>query len=279
MDASTNTSPNSTSADKGYHLLAQASERGLLTIRDDLYSLPWLLDAVRICRGRGGRFRLLDSGTLNRFELEWLVASGADLYTADRVGREATDLASLQKISRRSRSVLACLIQSSLQQGGESQPYSAETVLSLGWSGIDLHVSNREGERDFPSIEAVSESCLQGGGWFVYYHHGPAEHRLMTLAERRVWIHLLEAGLQETQDKGLLLELARTSHAQGRRLIVHLETGTDLILLEDLTEAGAHVVFHNALIDYRSPLRRYEQQARKKRLPLRAYYLHLKFSP
>lgn len=279
MDESIKPSLESTSADKGYHLLAQVSDRGLVTIRDDLYGFPWLLDAVRLCRGRGGRFRLLDSGTLDRSELEWLVESGADLYTSDRVGREVGVLDSLHRIASRSRSVLACLVQSSLQEGIESPPYSGEELMSLGWSGIDMHISNREGEIDLPRVVAIADSCLQGEGWFVYYHHGGSERRLIDLAERRAWIHILESARQEAEDIELLLELARTSRALGRRIIIHLETGGDLILLEDLMDAGAHIVFHNTLIDFRSPLRVFEQLARKKRLPLRAYYLHFKFSP
>lgn len=279
MDESTQSTTEPTSLDKGYYLLAQASKGGLLTVRDDLYSFPWLLDAARRCRGRGGRFRLLDSGTLDRFDLEWLVSSGADLYTSDLVSREVTDLDLLQKMARRGRSVLAYLVQSSLQPGEESQASSAEELLSLGWSGIDIHISNREEKRDLPHLGTVADSCVRGGGWFVYYHHGGAEVGLKDLAERRAWIHLFESGLQETEDKELLLELVRISHAQGRRTVIHLETGGDFTLLADLMDAGAHIVFHNTLIDYRSPLRGLERQARKKKLPLRAYYVHLKFSP
>ena len=68
-----------------------------VTLRDDLYEFSALLDAVKAAKTKSVRFRLIDTGQLNQFQVEWLAEAGADVYTSDEA---RTDLQELELISR-----------------------------------------------------------------------------------------------------------------------------------------------------------------------------------
>jgi len=57
-------------SEKGYKLLSLVEEGRDVTVRDDLYDFLWVLDAVKLCRKKGFRFRLIDSGLSSLKDLQ-----------------------------------------------------------------------------------------------------------------------------------------------------------------------------------------------------------------
>lgn len=90
-----------------YEILSWANEGEDITIRDDQYDFPWVLDAVRRCRKRGFRFRLVDSGKFDISQLEWLGKAGADFYTSDGSRPSVFELELMNKACRRGRAFVA----------------------------------------------------------------------------------------------------------------------------------------------------------------------------
>lgn len=268
------------SQEKAYTLLSWAKEGENITIRDDQYDFPWIFDSVKLCRKRGFRFRLIDSGKFNCSQLEWLAEAGADLYTSDEARADAFELEFLNIACRRGQAFLAYFHYGPLElKGSEEAPNSLSfsELMNLGASGLFLHLTNRQLKHDFSRLNLLASACRKGGGWLVYYHHGPLEEQLEELGKSGAWIHLSDKSIQESEDLALVLPIIKAGRSAGVNLVLYLEKGLDFASLQDITRAGAFVLFNFSLSDYKSPFRILEKEAERKKLDFRAFYLYPNF--
>ena len=258
-------------------LLASAGMRGgALTVRDDLYDEAMLLDAVRIYRGRGRRFRLVDSGRLDRFRLEWLLEAGADLYTSDEFRTDLDEIEGLLQASGKGRSILAYFVRGPFPEVGADGEPAANPLLRLGRAGAYLHVSNREQKRS-PEVQlALAAECEAGGSHLVIYHHGPFGPEMTELAGANLWLHLDERSLADSDARDFFLDMLK-SRGSRARFVLYSEGGSEALWLKEVFAAGAYVRFQRKQFDYRSPYKSLEQAASRKKLPHTAYFLHPTF--
>jgi hypothetical protein len=260
-------------------LLSSAAKGEELTVRDDLYDFPVVLDAVRICRRGGSRFRLIDSGKLNRFQLEWLAEAGADIYSSDEARTDLLDLELVNTSCRRGGAVVAYFHQGAFEPEGDSPPLAFSSLLEMGRNGIYLHLTNRERKRDINRLGELAFACRRGKSWLVYYHHGALEGPLEELARNGVWLHATERIFKEAEDKALVLDRLKASMSAGLRLVLHVEKQLDYSLLRDIIKAGSFILFRSSLFDYRSPFKALERKVIQKKLDFRSYYLYPDFLP
>jgi hypothetical protein len=267
---------------EAYEILTWASTGEDITIRDEQYAFPWIIDSVRRCRKRGFRFRLIDSGQLSCPELEWIAEAGADIYSSEKARPEAFELELLSKACRRGKAFLAYFHKGTLETEVEEErthSLSFSDLQNLGVSGIYLHMSNKKEKRDFSYLNSIAFTCKKGGSWLVYYHHGPLETSLAELARNGAWIHVSDKGLNAEEDLSNLLEIIKVSRSAGTNLVLHLEKGLDILTLKEIIRAGAFVLFKFSLFDRQSPFHPLEKAARKKKLNFRAFYLFTHFLP
>jgi hypothetical protein len=251
-----------------YELLSRAG-RGLeITVRDDRCDLAELMDAALLDRRRGGRFRVVDTGRFPSLELEWLVQSGADLYTSDEVERSPAELSLLVKAAARGRGIVACF-----QHGAFT-----ETTPEIARTGAYLHVGHREREGNTAALADLAYACGRSGAWLVDYRHGPLAPGLVELARNGGWIHLSGESLPAGTSLSPFLDMAREAAAAGAGVVLHLEDTLDAAAVLDIMNAGAHVIFRRPN-DFRSPLRGLERRAARRPLDFRAYYLTPDFLP
>lgn len=262
-----------------YGLLSSVEMGQDLTLRDDQFDFPDMLDAVKICRGKGLRFRLVDTGRFDRFQLEWLLGAGADLYTSDDIPRDLQELEGLQKSCRNGSSLLAFFQHQECGSLNDAEPSVASKLLGLARSGIYLHISNREMKRDISLLRMLAEDCLASGSWLVYYHHGPLVAETEELGRGGAWIHLSDESIQSGEDQAVLMDLVKSCQSSGANLVLYLKRGMDYLVLQDVVGIGAVVLFKTSQIDYRSPLKELERAAARKIIDFRAFYLHLTFLP
>jgi hypothetical protein len=267
------------SRSKVFELLSQAKKGGWITVRDDQLEFPALLDAARICRRRGGRFRLVDSGKFGLFDLEWLAEAGADIYTSDEARSDETELDLLAKACARGGGIVAFLQHGALTGDLESGVSSLEFLQDLGRCGVDLHLTNRESERESGPLASLAYACRRAGSFFVYYHHGRPTAGLEDVAGNGAWIHLSDQSIGPQKDGQLLSEIVRQAEAAGAGLILHVEKGLELGILRELFKSGAYVLFKTPPSDFRSLLRALETEARKRAPDFRTYYLYSAFLP
>ncbi len=260
--------------ERAYKILSWATRGSAVTVRDDQYRFPWLLDIVRSCQKRRGRFRVIDSGKLEAPELELLGKAGADIYTSDQVRPEAKELELISTACRKSGAIVADFHHGPLDEETSEElrgvPFSS--LERLGRCGIYLHLTNKERERDFLRLDDLAKACRRGRSWLVYYHHGPLEQALGELSG--AWIHISDDSLKDSPDKGLLKEILKTGSSKGTNFVLHLGTEWRAFELRDIIRAGAILLFESALRDYRSPLRPLEKEARRRKLDFRAFYLY-----
>lgn len=265
-----------------YEILNWASTGKDITIRDEQYGFPWIIDSVKRCRKRGFRFRLIDSGQLSCTELEWLAEAGADIYSSEKARPEAFELELLGKACRRGKAFLAYFHQGALETElaeGKARLLSFSDLQNLGVSGTYIHMSNKEKKRDFSTLSSIAIACKKGGSWLVYYHHGPLEASLEGLARNGAWIHVSDKGLNVKEDLSALFEKIKASRSAGANLVLHLKKGLDVLTLKEIIRAGAFVLFKFSLFDRQSSFRPLEKAARRKKLDFRAYYLFTHFLP
>ena len=83
-------------------------------------------------------------------------------------------------------------------------------------------------------------------------------------------IVLRAAGINCDMETEYALELAgaQTQRTHINRII------EDKTLLDEFQKARAHILFKKKHIDFKSPLKKIEQTAAKRKLDFRAYYLH-----
>ncbi|NIO48681.1 MAG: hypothetical protein GTN73_04470 [Candidatus Aminicenantes bacterium] len=265
--------------EKAYELLSWAGKGTDVTVRDDQYEFPWLLDSVKLCRKKGARFRLIDSGKLDRFQLEWLGEAGADLYTSDEARAEASELERVNRACQKGGAFVAYFHHGSLESEEESSSISFFDLKDMGRSGIYFYMSNREMKREISKLNELAHACRKGGSWLVYYLHGLLENSLEDLARNETWIHISDQIFQEPEDPALVLDKLKSVVSAGAKLILHVEKGLDLSLLRDFIKTQAIVLFESSLFDYRSPFRALERKMRKRKLDFRAYYLYPTFLP
>lgn len=264
---------------RAYQLLSLAGKGKDITVRDDQHEFPWLLDSVKLCRKKGARFRLVDSGKLDRSQLEWLAGAGADLYSSDEARAEASALEHVNSACQKSGAFVAYFHYGPLESEEESSSVSFFDLKDMGSSGIYFYLSNREIKREVSKLNELAHACRKGGSWLVYYLHGSLENSLEELARNETWIHVTDQIFQEPEDPALILDKVRAAVSAGAKLILHVEKGLDLSLLRDVIKTQAFVLFKSSLFDYKSPFRALEMKARKRKLDFRAYYLYPTFLP
>jgi hypothetical protein len=259
---------------KTFALLATVEEDPVITVRDDLYDFPMLLDAVKLWRRKRtkSRFRLVDSGTLSVIQLEWLAAEGADIYTNDELGRSAQDLENIQMGNTKGHSILAYFHSGALEDRKDSSP-DLSGLKNMGANGVYIHLSNKDIERDLSELIPLADLCQRGQSRLVYYHHKDLDPALFELSRAGTWIHISDKSPKSQNDMPLLTDIIRSAHASGTNLVLHVGEGMEFQLLKELQKAGAVILFKSTLIDYRSSLRALAERSRKQRLDPRAYYL------
>ena len=266
-------------AENAYSLLSLIKEGHDLTVRDDQYEFPSLLDAVKQCRSKQLRFRLVDSGSFDRFQLEWLLTAGADFFTSDDTSRSFQELEVLKMSCQKGGSFLAYFQHQALSPLEGTGSSSISGLLDLGRNGIYVHISNREMERDIKQLQQLAEECHSGGSRLIYYHHGLLDTALQELGRSGAWIHVSDRSIQSPEDLSLLLDILKFLRSSGTNLVLYLEQGMDYLNLKDIVAAGAFVFFQKSQLDYRSPLKELERIAAKRKLDYRAYYLYPTFLP
>jgi len=253
--------------ENGFRLLDQAGAVEGLTVRDDQQPWPWLLDAAGMARRRGRRFRLVDSGRLDAFSLEWLAKTGADLYTADNVRSDAGALVRIRAAGRASGARVMFFLHGPLQAAPREGALSAEMAGELVRGGIDLHISNRGQPRDMAALLDLTASGRAGGAGVVYYHHGPLLKDLADLTEAGAWVHISNAKSDfKMTELPLLRDISHQGHVAGG-LVVHVDMDIEPTLLAEIRKSGAHLIF-NIPTGGQSPA---------PSLPWRAFYLDTTF--
>lgn len=261
--------------EKAFALLFSVLRDPIVTVRDDLYNFSLLLDAVKLHRKHRlkSRFRLVDSGALSLQEVEWLASEGADVYTNDDVGKTKPELESIRYASKKGHSLLAYLSRA-LLESGENLSIGLSELKDLGASGVHIYISNKDQKHDLSEMIHLADCCHRGKSRLVYYHHQELNPALFELGRAGAWMHISDKSVKEPDEVTLLTDVIKAAHRSSSNVCLHVEVGTDSLLLEDLQKAGALLVFKSALIDYRSPLRPIEEKARKQQLDPSAYYLY-----
>jgi hypothetical protein len=245
-----------------------------MTIRDDQFEFPWLLDAVRSCRKKGGRFRLIDSGTMDSLQLEWLLKAGADLYTSDITARSGEELERFALACQKGKAILSHHHQGSLRsEDDQGDPGLLEPV-NLGRNGIYIHLSDKETERNMAELDEVAYSCRQGGSRLVYYHHGSLMMEMERLAENGTWIHILSDQIQEEEHVLLVKNIGALARTRGANVVVHSEEAAELNILEDLIRANLVLIMKRQQFDFKSPFKSLEKTLSRMKLDSRAFYLY-----
>jgi len=258
---------------KASELFSLLKKKQNITVRDDQYDFSLLLDAVRQFRDRRYRFRLIDTGRFDPFELEWITSHGADFYTSDETRPIVHDLELVSAASRKGNAVVACLINGKLDAEGENI-LSFSDLMNVGRSGVYLHLTNRHHVRDIQQISRLAYNCAKSGSWLVYYHHGPLEVSFLELGRNGAWIHITDQSLEEEDSQSMIRDIVLSAQSAGSNLVLHWDNGDKFSLLNDIVKAGAVVLFKSLLFDYKSPLKVLEKGIRRKRLDYRTYYLH-----
>ena len=264
---------------RSFELLFKSQTQPEITVRDDQYDYPWLLDAAKACRGRSRRFRLVDSGFLNRDQLEWLAQAGADIYTDDKVSRSEHDLDVINSACRQGHSILALFFNGPLEKDIEADDSPYSSLLRLAGAGVYIHVTNREHVRDLAALNDIAHACLKAGSWLVYYHHGVLSDDIINLAESGSWIHLAETSLTEKNSIQVLRDVLKSAKTAGTGVVLYIEKKIDISWLWDILKSGGFLLFKNEHFDYRSPYRAVEEEAVQNKLDHRAYFLHTTHLP
>ncbi len=261
--------------EKAFALLSSVTQDPVFTVRDDLYDFSLLLDAVKLRRKQKTnlRFRLVDSGALSLTQVEWLAAEGADVYTSDEVGRNVQELESIQNACMKGNTLLAYLHSAALEND-EAPSLGLAGLKSLGASGVYIYLSNKDIERNLSDVIFLSDLCQRAQSRLVYFHHKELDEALFELGQTGAWLHISDKNIKSPDEMPLLTDIIRSARASGTNVIIHVEKGTEFLLLEDLQKAGAVLIFKSALIDYRSPLRPLEEKTKKQKLDADAYYLY-----
>jgi hypothetical protein len=261
------------SPEKAFLLFSLLGKKQNITIRDDEYDFTTLLDAVRRFRDRRYRFRLIDTGRFDPYELEWITGHGADIYTSDDSRNRVHELELVSSASSKGNAFVFYLINGNWEGGGEGV-LSFSDLVNLGRCGVYMHLTNRQQPRDLQQVAQLAYHCAQSGSWLVYYHHGPLESSLLELARNGAWLHLTDRSLEEEKSQAMIRDMVLSARSADSNVVLHWEGGENYVLLNDIVKAGAVVLFKSPLFDYKSPLKVLEKGIKRKRLDFRAYYLY-----
>jgi len=257
--------------------LDPASDGTTLTLRDDRLAFPAFIDAASSCRRRGIRFRLIDQGRLTPSELEWLGQAGADIYTSDRARQALAEFVLMRKSAVRGGALVAYFHHGPLADEPAAGVVPFEALREMGLSGIDIHISDDKGERDAARLAELADDCSRGGAVFVLYRHGPLGEAQENLARRGAWIHVSNATLAGDDEVRFLCDCVDAARKAGSNVILHVDAGISASVAGEIMAKGGIVLFKTPPSDYRSPLRRVEDAAKRFRLSPRSYYLFTDF--
>ncbi len=261
---------------EGFELLDAAAKGRNITVRDDQYDYYWIADAAEMCRKKGFRFRLMDTGRFEKIDLMWLIESGIDLYTDDQTRKDFTELEELARKCKKENSLFTYLHTGTFEKEEESESSVFSGLLTLARSRALIYVSSREVSRELAQIKELALGCQEGGTQLVYYHHGPLDPLFIDIGSKEAWIHICEKSIDKEQ-RLLLLDICQSASLSGGGLIIHLENPVEYDLVEDLLNKGAYVLFLYAHFDYKSPFRELERIARQRKCDPKAYYLQHDF--
>jgi len=262
-----------------YELLDRVRTGRDIIIRDDQFESEALLDAARAARAKKIGVSLLDTGRFEPSALEWLIRERVRLYTSDEARPREDELARLLKACRAARTLLAYFQNGPLGQTGGRSGLSPDALRRLSSAGMDIHLSNRVHARDIDLLSGLAEDAKAGGGTFAYYHHGPLASALAELAARGAWLHFSDRSVDSGAGNDAVPALVRAAKDAGSRVVVYVEAGLPLPVLEALFEAGAVLLFQTPPSDDRSLLRPIEHKALRRKLPVRSFYLSTTFLP
>jgi hypothetical protein len=261
-----------------FDLLSRAASSAVLTVRDDQFEFPWLLDAAQTSRRHGGRFRLVDSGRSDAVSLCWLIESGAEVYSSDEARPDRSQVLSVALAGRKSGRPTFYYIHGPLAPDAAAGGAAGDT-LALGDAGADIHLSNRVRPRAGGALLELARACRAGRGRFVYYHFGRLEPFLEELAAGGAWIHWPAEDLDSEAGYFLLGGILRSARASGGGLVLHLDRVWPPSRLRGLFDSGAFLEFHAPLGESSPDQRKFEAEASRRRPDFRAFYLHLEFLP
>jgi len=264
--------------DRDFGLLDRAASLEGVTIRDDQYEFPWLLDAVRVCKNKGGRFRLVDSGRRDVVSLSWLAEAGADIYSSDEARPDPQEIVPVRMSGRDAGAYTFYYIGGDTTESPERAAFLS-AIAELGRAGVDLHLSNRDKPRAAGLLLDLSRACLSGGGRLVYYHHGRAALFLEDLAGAGGWIHCAAESYDPDKDLYILRDVLQASRLSRSGIVLHLNRVSALSLAGEAFERGAYLRFHTPPSERPSALRKLEVEAARRRLDPRAFYLSCDFLP
>ena len=262
--------------DEGFKLLDAAAKGQNITVRDDQYDYYWIADAAEMCRKKGFRFRLMDTGRFEKIDLMWLIDSGLDLYTDDQTRKDFTELEELVRKCKKENSIFTYLHTGTFEKEEESESSVFSGLVTIARIGAYIYVSNRNDETELAAVHHLAGCCREGNTRLVYYHHGPIEPIFEDIGGQGAWIHITDKSI-DREHLELLRDTCQICHSNGGGLIVHLEDEVEYDLVEKLIEVKAHVLFLYAQFDYKSPFRELEKRVRKRKYDFRAYYLQHDF--
>jgi hypothetical protein len=261
---------------EGFELLDKAGKAQDITVRDDQYDYHWIKDAAEMCRKKGFRFRLMDTGRFEKIDLMWLIDSGLDLYTDDQTRKDFKELEELVIECQKKNSFLAYLQAGAFGKEEESESSVFSGLVTIARSGAQIYVTNREDKTELGALNELAGCCREGNTRLVYYHHGALDPIFDEMGSHGPWIHITDKSI-DRENLSLLLATCRKANLNGGGLIVHLEDEAEYDLVEELIEVKAHVLFLYAQFDYKSPFKELEKRVSKKDYDFRAYYLQHDF--
>jgi hypothetical protein len=258
---------------KPYELLDRVRLGRAILIRDDQFDRETLFDVARAAREKRIRMSLLDTGRFEPAELEWLIQKKVRVYTSDEARPREDELDRILEACRKAGSFLAYFHDGSLEEKPAPGTISLSALKDLTASGMDFHISSRAQARDFGVLAQLAENARKRGAYLAYYHHGPLFPDMIRIASRGGWIHFSDRSLGSADAADLSLEILKAARDASSRLIIYVEQGLPLPVLQILFDAGAAILFRTPPSDCRSLQMPLEEKARKRKLPLRASYL------
>ena len=262
-----------------YELLDRVRLGRDILIRDDQFEREALFDVARTARARRVRVSVLDTGRFDPTELEWLIGEKVRIVTSDEARPREAELSRLLAACRKAGSVLVFFEHGPLEAEPAVPTVPLPALEGLAASGMDLHISNRSRARDLGVVAGLAGAARKGRAFLAYYHHGPLAPDMVGVASRGAWLHVSDRSLPPSGTVDLGLEILGAARQAGSRLVVYVEQGLPLPVLETLFAAGAALLFLTAPSDRSSLQRPLEEKAGKRKLPLRASYLSPAFLP
>jgi hypothetical protein len=264
---------------KTYELLDRVRRGRDVVIRDDQFDREALFDAARAARARRVRISVLDTGRFDPPELERLIRERVRICTSDEARPREAELDWLLVACRKAGAVLSYFQHGPLETEPTVQTLPLPALRALARSGMDIHISNLNAPRDPTVVTDIAEAARKGRAFLAYYHHGPLAAELTGAASQGAWVHVSDRSLDVAGGADFGLEIACAAREAGSRLVLYIERGLPLSVLDSLFNAGAAFLFLSAPCERGSRQWPLEEKARKRSLPFRASYLSPAFLP